>query len=110
MIASPADLWRRCPVCRARLKESPRCRRCETDFSAAMEKAKESRALSRQARIKLRSGLIDEGEEEALQAGRKRLDADTLQTLALAALARRSFPRALSLWSRWKESVANPCP
>lgn len=50
----------RCPVCRAALKEVPRCRRCGSDFSRARAAQRFALALEGEAICRLLAGDADQ--------------------------------------------------
>ena len=95
-----ADLFDRCPVCRARLKDSMECRRCGLDFSPILNVADQAGSLSVQARYELKREKPREAFADALRAARIHASPETLKSLALAALAMRYFDLALVLWQR----------
>lgn len=92
------EFWERCPVCRARIKESPVCHRCGLDFSPMLGAADEAGELARRALYKLRIGKRHEAFWHALRAAQEHSTPETRKALALAALARRQFDLALALW------------
>ena len=103
-MTQPADLFERCPLCRARLKDSMECYRCGLDFSPMLNAAHEAERLAEQARHELKGGRAQEAFVNALHAARIHTCPKTLKSLALAALARKYFDLALALWLRAKDA------
>jgi hypothetical protein len=101
---SLADLFERCPVCRARLKDSMECRRCGLDFSPIVHAADEAEHLAAQAPHDLMRERPREAFFHALRAARIHVSSQTLKSLALAALAMRYFDLALALWQTLADS------
>ncbi len=95
----------RCPVCRADNGMEPSCRRCKADLSlmVALERQRE-RALADAWRAVV-SGDAAAAEEKAGTAQALRSGPDTSRVLALAALLRRDFARAMTFHRR---SVFSP--
>lgn len=104
------DFFERCPVCRARLKDAMECRRCGLDFSPLLRTAEEAQRLALQARRELRLGRQEEAFVHALRAARMHISPETLNALALAALALRYFDLALALWRRMKDDAFQQGP
>jgi len=100
------DLFERCPVCRARPKDSMECRRCGLDFLPILDVADQAGRLAAQARYELKLGRPQEAFANALRAARMRISVETLNALALAALAMRYFDLALALWRRMKDDAS----
>lgn len=96
-MSTPAEFWERCPVCRARLKDMPHCPRCGLDFTPVLTTDGHAKVLAAQARHELKGGLFHEAFRNALQATRMHATQESVKLLALAALAQRNFPLALSL-------------
>ena len=95
---TPADFFERCPVCRARLKDSMQCRRCGLDFSTVLNTVGEAERLAVQACCQLKEGRLEEAFADALRATRIHSCPQTLKSLALAALGLGYFDLALALW------------
>ncbi len=100
---TPADIWERCPVCRARLKDSTECFRCGMDFSPALSVHIEAEKLVARALFELREGRSEEAFMSALRAAEARSTPEIRKALAVAAVASGRFDLALSLWRSMRE-------
>jgi hypothetical protein len=76
------------------------------DFTPLLRAAEQAQELAKQARLEVKTGASEEAFWQALRASQMHLTKDTLQSLAIAALAQRNFRLALTLWQQLKERVA----
>lgn len=109
-MSKPTDFWQRCPVCRARLKDSSQCPRCRLDFSPMLNAADQARNLADTARYQLKLGLRREAFWDAVRAVQIRRTPETLQSLAITALAKGHFELAMAVWRElrtWPDHGAN---
>lgn len=97
---TPADFFERCPVCHARLKDAMECRRCGLNFSPILRTVDQAENLAMQARYDLKRGSPREAFSHALRAARVHICPETLESLAIAALALSYFDLAMALWLR----------
>lgn len=106
-MSKPTDFWERCPVCRARLKASSSCPRCQLDFSPMLNAADQAHELAASARYQLKLRLRQEAFWEAVRAVQVQRTQETLQTLAIAALAKGYFDLALAVWQELQTFPGN---
>jgi hypothetical protein len=100
---TPSDFWDKCPICRARVKDSAECGRCGLEFGPLLAAAEEARQLTGLAHAALRRQQTEKAHLYALRAIRIHATEETLKCLALTALASHNFSLALELWQRIKE-------
>lgn len=93
----------RYPTCRARYSGGDLCHRCQADLRQvlAIEQAAEYRR--QQARRMLWRGRVHEAREHALNACELHRSPESVEVLALVALAARDFDAALVLWRECRQ-------
>ena len=94
-----------CPTCKARYRGGEVCHRCQTDLSQVLAVEQAARYHRQQARRALWHGRVHTAREHALIAGELHRSPESVEVLALAALADRDFDTALALWREYRRPV-----
>jgi hypothetical protein len=91
---------KRCPVCRANLREATSCRRCGADLSRLIEIETAARTHYRAALEAFSQGRFSAMYAHARESATKRATPATRRLLACAALLNGDPAAALHLWRR----------
>ncbi len=92
-----------CPTCETRFRGEAICSRCGTDLSEVLAVEHMAIVWCHRARAALCQGHLEVAYGDAKRAVDIHRSDETVQVLALAALACRKFDEALALWQeiRW---------
>ena len=93
-----APVMERCPTCRAIYRGGETCGRCQTDLRQILAVEATASRHRRQAIEALKAGRPWTADAHARSACRTHRCAESIRVAALASLACRSFPEAVTLW------------
>ena len=95
----------RCPTCGARFRGEPVCSRCGTDLEEVLNIEQAALYCRQQAFAALQDGLPEAAYGHAHRACVLHRSSDSVQALALSAMACQKFAEAVALWHEYRRCI-----